>query len=72
MCLHTFSITLKMLPKEERACNTPPVFATCLRVNEQPTFQELQRISSPRHVKSDDLESTKFQVCVWPSHRPET
>lgn len=47
-----------------KAWNTSRVFAICLRVNERPTFQELQRISSPRHVKSGDLESAKFQVCL--------
>lgn len=47
-----------------KAWNTLRVFAICLRVNERPTFQERQHINAPQHVKSGDLESTEFQVCL--------
>lgn len=38
--------------------------AIWLRVSERPTSLALQCISSPPHVKTADLESAKFQVCL--------
>lgn len=67
MRLHTFNIALKMLPKEGRLGIRRVFFAICLCVNERPTFQELQRISLPRHVKCGDLESVSVPGVSGPA-----
>lgn len=45
------------------------ICAICLCVKGRPTFEKPQRISSPRHMKSGDLESSRY---IWPSHWPVT